>query len=195
MKRLEDSLRRHTDADLLMFNDYKQIKSEPHQVIPYKFKAMAINEAINMGYELILWCDSPIVAIKPLNDLFDYINRNGYVFFDNIGHSLGMWTNNKCLEYFKVDRTEAMGIQMIMACCMGFKVSNLTAGKFLADYISLADKLYPGSWQDHRHDQTVASFIIHELQMKILKGQDTFFAYEMHRKVMPIADSVCLISM
>jgi hypothetical protein len=192
--RLQESMRRHTDADLLMFTDYKQINSEPHQVIPYKFKAMAINEAINKGYELILWCDSPIVAVKPLDYLFDHINRKGYVFFDNIGHPLGRWTNDKCLEYFKVSREQAMDIKMIMACCMGFKVNNLTAGRFLADYIALADKLYPGTWADHRHDQTVASFLIHELQMKILKGQETFFAYESHRNVLPISESVCLLS-
>jgi hypothetical protein len=194
LNRLQESLRRNTDADLLMFTDYKQINSQPHQVIPYKFKAMAINEAAKLGYDLILWCDSPLVAIKPLDGLFYYIEQKGYVFFDNIGHSLGQWTNQKSLDYFGKTREEALNIKMIMACCMGFNLNNLTSANFLDQYISLADELYPGSWQDHRHDQTVASFLIDQLGMNILKGQDTFFAYESHKQVMPISDTVCLLS-
>ena len=192
--RLEQSLQYNTDAEFIAFSDYKQIGCEPHKVIPYKFKAYAIKKVLQ-EYDLVLWCDSPIDAIKPLQPLFDYIDKHGYVFFDNIGHPLGRWTNQKALEYFGKTREEAMDIKMIMACCMGFKPENLTCAKFLDGYISLADELYPGSWSDHRHDQTVASFLIEDLEMNILKGQDTFFAYESHREVMKIADSVCLVSM
>ena len=201
LNRLETSLKKHTDADLLMFTDYKEINSEPHSVIPYKFKAMAINEAINRGYDLILWCDSPLVAVKPLDDLFNHIDKKGYAFFNNIGHTLGMWTNDKCLEYYKMSRKKAMKVPMIMASCMGFKVENLTTGKFLADYIALADQLYSGSWKDHRHDQTVASFIIHELGMKILTGHESYFCYASHDgvqledgSIIKFNDSVCLLS-
>jgi hypothetical protein len=192
--RLEQSLQGRFNGDFVAWTDYKDINCEPHKVIPYKFKAYAIKKAIEMGYEYILWCDSPIVAIKDIELVFEYIDKHGYVFFDNIGHPLGKWANDKSLEHFNVSREEAKDIKMIMACCMGFKVSNLTAARFLDDYIGLADKLYPGSWTDHRHDQTVASLIIHEYGMDIIKGQDTFFAYQSHSNVLTISNTVCLIS-
>jgi hypothetical protein len=198
MKRLEQSLKGNFDGDFLGFTDYKEIGCEPHSVIPYKFKPYAIQKAIDLGYEQILWCDSPIVAIKSIQPIFDHIEEHGYVFFDNIGHPLGKWTNQKALDYFKMTREEAMNVQMIMACVMGFtKITINTWTTFhptFRYYKNLADELYPGSWSDHRHDQTVMSFLIHEQKLKILEGQSTFFAYEQHYGVLPIAESVCLVS-
>lgn len=197
LKRLEVSLKGNFDGDFLGFTDYKDIGCEHHNVIPYKFKAYAIKKAVEMGYELILWCDSPIVAVQNIQPVFDYIEKHGYVFFDNIGHPLGKWTNDKCLEYFGISREEANEIRMIMACCMGFKVEHLTTANFLDQYIALADELYPGSWADHRHDQTVASFLIYDMNMRILAGHKTFFAYQQFYNVpelQPIADTVCLVS-
>jgi hypothetical protein len=203
MKRLEQSLKGNFDGDFLGFTDYKEIGCEPHSVIPYKFKPYAIQKAIDLGYEQILWCDSPIVAIKSIQPVFDHIEQHGYVFFDNIGHPLGKWTNEKTLNWFDISRQEAMEIKMIMACCMGLhpyhsSYLGATNGKFIyhifQTYRLLADKLYPGSWDDHRHDQSVISCLIQNAKMEILTGQDTFFAYEQHYGVLPIADSVCLVS-
>lgn len=197
LKRLEQSLKGNFDGDFLGFTDYKEINCESHHVIPYKFKPYAIKKAVEMGYDLILWCDSPVVAVKPLQPVFEFIEKRGYLFFNNIGHPLGRWTNDKALEHFGITRKEAMNIKMIMACCMGFKVENLTAATFLSEYIQLADELYPGNWTDHRHDQTVASFLIYDMNMRMLEGHKTFFAYQQFYNVpelQPIADSVCLVS-
>ncbi len=192
MERLAASVRKFSDADFLGFTSYEEIGCEPHSVIPYKFKPCAIQTAVEMGYELIIWADSPVHAIKDLRPAFDYLEEYGYFFFDNIGHPLGKWTNDKCLVWFDTSRSKAMDMQMIMACCMGFKVDVMRY--ILQDYSELADALYPGSWDDHRHDQTVMSFLIHENGLNILRGQDTFFAYKSHYGVLPIAESVCLIS-
>jgi hypothetical protein len=200
LKRLEQSLKDNTDADLLMFTDYKEINCEHHSVVPYKFKSYAIKKAIELGYSQIIWCDSPIIAIKPIHPLFDHIAQHGYAFFNNIGHSLGMWTNDKCLQYFGITRQEAMNINMIMACCMAFNVDHDITQKFLKDYIGLTD-LYHGKWNDHRHDQSVASCLIYDLNMKILTGHKTFFCYAAHDgvrletgEVIKFSDSVCLLS-
>lgn len=193
MGRLGTSVKQFSDADFLGFTSYEEIGCEPHSVIPYKFKPYAIQTAVEMGYELIIWADSPVHAIKDLQPAFDYLEEYGYFFFDNIGHPLGKWTNDKCLNWFEKTREEAMNMKMIMACCMGFN-TNILNLDILFNYAELADSLYPGSWTDHRHDQTVMSFLIHENGLNILRGQDTFFAYKSHYGVLPIAESVCLIS-
>lgn len=212
MLRLEQSLKGNFDGDFLGFTSYHEIGCEPHSVIPYKFKAWSILKAVGMGYDLILWCDSPIYAKQNIQPVFGHIERHGYLFFDNIGFSLGDYCNDKTLNHFNISREESWKIKMIMACCMGFATSrnseifNKKANEFLLKYTGLTN-LYPGEWDNdyltesqdrrvkgHRHDQSVASAIIHDMGLDILKGQDTFFAYESHRQVMPIADSVCLFS-
>lgn len=197
MKRLEDSLKGNFDGDFLGFTSYEEIGCEPHQVIPYKFKPYAIKKAIDLGYDQILWCDSPVVAIKNIQPVFDHIEKHGYAFFDNPGHSLGKWTNQKALDYFGMTREEAMNVKMIMASCMGFHISQSIfdeAELFFKSYKALADSLYPGSWADHRHDQTVASFLIEKMGLNIQNGYESFFIYQHFKDHFQIADSVCLVS-
>lgn len=203
MLRLEQSLKGNFDGDFLGFTSYDQIVCEPHSVIPYKFKPYAIQKAIDLGYELILWADSPVYAKHSIEPMFDHIDKHGYLFFDNIGFSLGDYTNDNTLDYFEITREESWKVKMIMACVMGIT----KRATFFKEYISVADSLYLGEWDNddltesqdrrvkgHRHDQSVMSAILYKKGLEILKGQDTFFAYEEHRKVMPIAETVCLFS-
>jgi len=197
MKRLEESLKGNFDGDFLGFTDYKEIGCEPHSQIPYKFKPYSIQKAISLGYEQILWCDSPVVAIKNIQPVFDHIEKHGYCFFDNPGHSLGKWTNQKALDYFSMTREEALNVKMIMASCMGFNLPKSLfdeAELFFKTYLGLADSLYPGSWTDHRHDQTIASFLINKMELEILDGYNSFFIYQHFKDHFKIADSVCLVS-
>jgi hypothetical protein len=207
MQRLKESLEGNYDGDFLGITSYQDINCEHHRVIPYKFKPYAIQKAIDLGYELVLWCDSPVFAVKPLNDLFDYIEKKGYVFFDNIGYSVGDYTNDSTLNHFNISRQESWNIKMIMACVMGFNFSDPTVKSVFNQYKEVSDTLYKGQWDNnqqteskdmrvkgHRHDQSVMSAIIHANNLEVIKGQDTFFAYDEHRRVMPIADSVCLFS-
>lgn len=192
MRRLEKSIPH--GIDFLGFTDVKQIDCEPHSQIPYKFKPAAIAKARDMNYDLVIWCDSPIHVVKPLTKFFEYLEEYDFAFFDNIGHSLGMWTNDRCLDYFSMNRETALETKMIMACCMGFNFRHEYVNSLFDEYYELADMLYPGSWKDHRHDQTVMSFLLNRDGFNILTGQDTFFAYKNHHGVLPIADTVCLIS-
>lgn len=207
LQRLEQSLKGNFDGDFLGFTSYQDINCEPHSEIPYKFKPMAIEKARTMGYELVLWADSPIYAKQSIEPVFQYLMEWKYLFFDNIGFSLGDYTNDKTLQHFNISRYESWKVKMIMACVMGFNFTDANVYSFFKEYKDTANKLYPGEWNNmgasespdlrcrgHRHDQSVMSAIIFDRGLKITKGQDTFFAYETHRQVMPIADSVCLYS-
>jgi hypothetical protein len=210
LQRLEQSMKGNFSGDLLLFTDYKEIGSPRHDEIPYAFKPYAIQKAIDLGYEQILWCDSPIYAKQNIQPVFDHIAVHRCLFFDNIGYSLGDYTNDKTLNHFNITREQSWKIQMIMACCMGFAMSHPMDKKIremFATYKNVTADLYPGEWDNedltesndrrvkgHRHDQSVMSAILWNHKLAPIKGQDTFFAYESHRQVMPIADSVCLFS-
>ena len=200
LDRMKASLKDNTDADIITFTDYKQVGCKPHSEIPYQFKPYAIWEAIHMGYDSILWIDSPIVATKDISPVFDHIEKYGYLFFNNYGHPLGKWSNDLTLDHFGYTRDQAMEVQQIMACCMGFYIDPNTfdfVEKALIEYRDLSDKLYPGPWSNHRHDQTVMSFLIEKYCLDILEGHKSFFIYEHFKTVpefQPISNSVCLIS-
>lgn len=214
LMRLEQSLTQvKFDGYFKGINDYGHIGSPHHKgsinAIPYAFKAYSIKKAIEEGAELLLWCDSVIYATKSIAPVFDHIKEKGYLFFDNIGYSIGDYTSDACLDKFAMTREEAFSSKMIMACVMGFDVNNPKAKVFLDKYIEAAADMvsYPGSWTNenlqvandmrvcgHRHDQSVASVIIKQMGLEITRAQDTFFAYSEHKGKVPIADSVCLWS-
>lgn len=200
LERMKESMKGRTDADIVTFTEYKQVGCKPHTEIPYQFKPYAIWKAIEMGYDSILWVDSPIVAVKDITPVFEYIEKNGYMFFNNIGHPLGKWTNDLTLSHFGYTREEAMEIRQIMASCMGFCIDPWKGNSFTArevilrPYKDLSNELYPGSWTDHRHDQTVMSFLINQYGLDILTAHETFFSYTHFSDHFKISDTVCLIS-
>lgn len=197
------------DGNFKAINDYGHIGAKLHSEVPYQFKPYAIQKAREEYGGLVLWCDSPVYAKKSIQPVFNYIKEHGFMFFDNIGYSVGDYTSDTCLAYFGVSREESFTIPMIMACVMGFDFANTKAGEMFDEYVKLAaeEATYKGSWSNnncevssdmrvkgHRHDQSVMSLILHKHGIKPIRAQDTFFAYETHRQVMSIAESVCLFS-
>ena len=212
MARLKMSLREvKFSGDFNGYDDYKHIGSPFHRglnSIPYAFKPYSIKKAIK-GADILLWCDSPVYATKSIEPVFQHIKEHGYVFFDNVGFSIGDYTSDACLAKWGMSREEAFDSKMIMACCMGFDLNNPTAKEFLKRYINAVEDgvSYQGDWfnqnlqvsndmrvKGHRHDQSVASIIIKQMGLEVLNGQQTFFAYDSHKGILPISDTVCLWS-
>lgn len=194
-------------------NDYGHIGSPLHKghpsAVPYAFKPFSIKKSIEEGARYILWCDSVVYATKSIEPVFDQIKRNGYLLFDNIGFSIGDYTSDACLSHFGMSREEAFNQPMIMACVMGFDVQNPKAKEFLDKYIAAASDgiTYHGDWTNEnlqvsndmrvkgtRHDQSVASILASQLSMIITRGQSTHFAYDSHKGLIDISESVCLWS-
>lgn len=217
LMRLELSLKQvGFDGKFKGINDYGHINSPHHKgspdAVPYAFKALSIKKAMeeqdNKG--LLLWCDSVVYATKNIDPVFDHIKEHGYLFFDNIGFSIGDYTSDACLEKFCMNREEAFNSKMLMACVLGFDLENEECQKFLSAYIDAAlDGIsYPGSWTNenlqisndmrvcgHRHDQSVASILVKQMNLKITYAQATFFAYASHKGIVPINnETVCLWS-
>jgi hypothetical protein len=222
-RRLEESLEKAGySGDTMFFNHEEQIDREcPYhksdddrhhaqgRVVPYAFKAWAMKKAIEAGYENIIWMDAAVYATKDITPLIQHIEKHGYIFFDNIGYSVGDYTSDACLDKHKWTRKKAFGAKMIMACLMGINVHSEEAMSWFQQYFEAANDgvSYLGAWSNHngevsddlrvkghRHDQSVASMIIHDMGLNITNGQDTYFAYFEHKGKMKIADSVCIWS-
>ena len=188
------------DGDHLAFTTYEEIGSPSHEDVPYAFKAYAIKKAIELGYDLILWVDSPVYAIKPLDKIFDHIEKEGYLLFDNIGFTIGDFTSDKCLDLMGMTRDEAFSKQMIMACVMGLNVKKTFPLYAFFNYLELAKDQghYEGDWNNnnlqvssdprvkgHRHDQSVMSILAAQHELKLTHPHSTYFAYFNHPGHLP----------
>lgn len=75
----------------LHWSDRMPPGSPPHDEVPYAFKAHALEHARQAGWDLVLWADASIVAIRPLDPLLEKIERDGYWISDN-GYLNHEWT-------------------------------------------------------------------------------------------------------
>jgi hypothetical protein len=191
------------------FRNFEQINSPEHSEIPYAFKPYAINEIKKKGFEIVIWMDSPVYCIKSIDKFIEYININGFIFFDNLGYTIGDYTSDDCLNNYSMNRDESFKHQMIMACLMGFNFKNEKANKLFKEYLKATNikGCYEGDWtneanqvsQDnrvkgHRHDQSVMSILLAKEKIKPLHPHSTFFAYFGNPGHLPHAESVCLLS-
>ena len=207
-------------GDALIYKNESELKCPPHEKIPYGFKIAAFNHAADLGYKIILWCDAAAWAIKPLEPVFEHIEREGHIFFQS-GFYCSQWTSDNCLVQMEVTRDQAEKMPMYMACCMGLNLDNPRSVEFLTRLNKYAwDGIsFPGDWRNdhgqvshdprcsgHRHDQSVGSIISNQLGMvPHLVGHDTFFAYYNNKAGIPyqygqpndmtgIKDSVVMLS-
>lgn len=207
MLRLEQSLKGNFSGDFLGFTSYQEINSPKHSEIPYAFKPFAIQKAIDLGYETILWCDSPVYAIKSIEPIFNHIDNEGYLLFDNRGFSLGDYSSDKQLDYFTITRQAAWDIKQVMACVMGFNTTDPIVMNWFKIYKDVANDLYPGEWfnddlteskdarvRGSRHDQSVMSCIAHAKNLTLTNAQETYFCYLEHKQFLHIAPTVCIYS-
>lgn len=170
-------------GDVLLFSDYQEIGSKPHTEVPYQFKVFAIEKARQMGYDVVLYCDASIWAIKDVMKSINYINEKGWLMeFCGFGFiSASQYTTDICLEKFNLTRDEAELIWLYSAGFTGLNFKNKIATEFFNQWLHRAKEeiTFKGAWDNnqnqcsndprckgHRHDQSVASIIAHNLGME-----------------------------
>lgn len=164
-----------------------------HDDSPFAFKPMAFREARRGGDGLALWLDAACVAIRPLDDLFADIAQRGYVLFANGAHRVGEWASDAALAQCGVTRDAALAMPEVNAAAIGLDLSHPLALEFLDRWSEAAANgvAFRGQqarfaskreyldvkWnhggrasadprvRGHRHDQTVAGILAHQLRM------------------------------
>lgn len=166
----------------------------PHSVIPDAFKSYAFQEAIRRGHTSVLWLDASVWAVKPVDPLFEIIEREGHLFF-NGGGCLGEWCKDSALPTLRLTREQAMGIQSPYCLVMGIDYSRTISRGWLDEFCRICQdgmtlpgphpRAKPGEISNdprvrgHAHEQTVASALIHHYGMtlrehdvlQVLRGQ------------------------
>lgn len=124
---------------------------------PYAFKAYAMREAQGLGYTSILWCDSCIVPVRSLDEIWQKIETDGYWMCRN-GFSNYEWTAESAYPdlfpdfadfkepYLKVNRE----IPHVVATAFAINTAHPKGAAFLDEYFRLASqtRAFCGPWQN-----------------------------------------------
>lgn len=177
-KRLVDTLRHHGFSHDIMTWTEQWPNDNYDKSCPYNVKAAAFEEAIKVGYEIILWLDCSVWPVKPVEEVFDYINENGYYFWSS-GYNCAQVCSDKCLEYFQITRDQAEAFSDCGSSMMGVNMANPQGREFIEKWIQAAkDGAFLGSREHdnqsedprflfHRQDQSSASILIGKMGLKM----------------------------
>lgn len=158
-----------------------------HEQSMYAFKVYSIDRLRRMGYDIVLWLDASMVAIKGISPIFDHIEKHGY-FFQDSGWANDRWTTQAQAEYFGTNSGK-----MISAGVIGLNFNNHVAIEFFKRWHkSMEAGMFIGSHNDNRHDQTCASLIIEQLKMDIIEN-NTYWCYgksPVNENIVILADGI-----
>lgn len=173
IERQRAKIKEFSNYDYFCFNDFGQIQSKPHSEYPYAFKPNAIHTVQKMGYNVILWIDSPLYPVRNFDFVIEKIVKDGILLVNNIGWQIGDFTSDICLAHLGLTRDESFLHPMVMACIMGFDLRDDKIRNIFDTYLGFAHtNAYQGDWHNdklqvstdarvrgHRHDQSVISCI------------------------------------
>jgi len=156
------------------------------------FKTFCFLEAQRHGYNEVLWIDSPIITLRKLEPVFSLLCQNNYILFNNnYGQTLGQWCSDEVLALHQISRESALQIPETPTSAIGLDLSSELGNEFLKRWHSFCtdgltcrgtsspirstEDHYAIAWNKdgcissdvrvggHRHDQTAASIVAHQL--------------------------------
>lgn len=162
------------------------------------FKTFCLLEAQKAGYDVVLWMDVSNIAIRPLDPIFEIIEKQGYMINANQNQIWGEWCSDEVLEYIGISRENSFAIPEVDTSSLGIKFSHPVGAKFFQKWnewaaegfvfrgtrepVSINEEFEAVKWninarvskhprvKGHRHDQTAAGILAHQLGMNISSG-------------------------
>lgn len=177
----------YTDSTLFWRGSYPP-NSPTHEETPYAFKIHAFKYAESQGFDIALWLDASIYAVRTIQPVIDHIASRGYLLPLNC-NPVGAWCSDPVLQSYNTTREDAMQIKQVMACGIGFNLKSPIYSEFMDEwYTRSCDGFsFRGSPEriikTHRHDQTIASFIAHRMGLEL---NTDFITYDQDSNTHPL---------
>jgi len=191
---------------VLTWSDGVPSGSTNHEQVQYHFKGVAMNEAQVRGHDSLLWLDAVMMAVKPIEAVWQQIEERGYILWHHPAGqwTVGAWTSDACLKHYKLSRQEALQVPMLCSGAFGYSTKHPLGKKLHDAFIFAPAAALKGRWHNqsgavskdkrvlgHRHDQSVLSIIAHKLGLEATPtpefvapaGQEdarTFIVHDMH---------------
>jgi hypothetical protein len=151
------------DTEYFTWRDRLPSGSPRHQDVPYAFKSYALREAFAAGAKTLLWCDSSVIPVKPLERVWEQIGRDGYLIMNN-GWSNYEWTADSAYPDLFLGDEQGFGLEglrvinrripHVVATTFGVSLYHPTGRAILDEYFRLASetKAFCGPWTNARKD-------------------------------------------
>lgn len=166
---------------VLAFQDFP---NNHYEKKTYNIKASCMHQAREMGFDVLLWLDSSVWAIREIEPLFDYIISHGWYFHSN-GFNLGRTMDNKALEYFGLTRDKAYQMPDLTSSMFGLHLGNPKAEWAFNDWLQSAkdgfwlssrerpgkypNDGYPEDFVGDRQDQSCLTAVMHKYEMDMVE--------------------------
>lgn len=119
-----------------VFNDWPP-DSPAHLEHHYAFKYFAMKHAADLGYTKILWLDSAVFAVAPIDPVWTALDRDGHVFVVDTA-PLSAWASDRCLAHFDMTRDEAMDLKLFSGTWIGLDLDVPRSRSFFDEWGALA---------------------------------------------------------
>ena len=117
-------------GETILRKDYPPNSPEHGGDCQYNFKVWAFEEAFNLGYEVVVWCDSSLYAVENPMPIFDYVNVNGIYSFKS-GYSIAETATDKLLNYAGIpNREDLKDVSEFATGLLGINISNPKGKEF-----------------------------------------------------------------
>lgn len=190
--RLKESL--FNQNSFLESEIYFTRRHEPETGNVYEDKIKAVKEAAEKGYTQLLWLDCSITAIRPLDDIWNWIGEKGYYLYES-GYNCAQTSNDDCLKYYGVSRNLAEKMHECASNVVGFNLSHKRGRELFDEWVisltstanrgikwpSAEERLKESSdsrFQFHRQDQSTLSLAAGILGLALEKHNHFVFRAE-----------------
>lgn len=132
--RLERSLDEFgIEADRIIWRREWPTGAPPHQGNNYAFKYYAVKDAFDKGYRYVMWMDSGVQALAPIEGLWERTRTLGYALLRG-GSPLWKWISDYALEKFGYTRDRVMEMTLFGGCMIGLDRENPVAMEFFRQW-------------------------------------------------------------
>jgi len=179
-------------GDTILRKDYPPNSPEHAGDQQYNFKVWAFEEAFNLGFEVVVWCDSSLYAVENPMPLFDYVNDKGLYFFKS-GYLLAETATDRLCEYAEVPRETLIEQQVseFATGLIGVNIKNPLGKEWFENWKQyMTDGMFGGNrvhdendskhpfFKFSRQDQAANSMILYKMGIKTCGEDQDFLAYK-----------------
>jgi hypothetical protein len=158
--RLAESITKNNCFIETFFTQNSFINSFFNPSCPYTIKSAIISQAINWGYESILWLDCSIWLNKDLSPIFEQIEQDGYYLIDS-GYNCAQTISDKALKIVNLSRDEAEKIPETWSCVFGLNMNNEKGRNLAHNFLDMSKKgVFEGS-REHDNQSNDQRFLFH----------------------------------
>lgn len=169
LNRLKESiLNIYPDADLFFYNEAFPKGAQTMDASMYGFKPHVIAQALNVGFEKIIFFDPAMILLGKLN-YYDELLKKYSILAVQDDTLLSSVTSDKCLSYFGVERDWLIGKHLVGGSFYYFDFTQDITKKIFAEWKAAEEagifgsqmEQASGQLQGHRNDETVLAMCLY----------------------------------